>query len=146
MIISLPRPSFTLHSQVLHSYGGIVGTEAVHESLGKHARHGKGLSGGVVALLYMTAFVLAKGGSLASARGEPPPYLTIKVGRNALSYFTEIFRAVLLGILSLQSAAVLQAPCFCLINLCALDCPHVQARVCLLWAIQAVDAVSYHTP
>lgn len=84
VILSFPRPTFTLHTQVLHSYGGIVGSEAVHESFGKQARRGNGKSGGVVALLYMTAFVLPKGDSLASARGPTPPFITEKVGRNAL--------------------------------------------------------------
>ncbi|MCJ1435965.1 hypothetical protein MMC27_005341, partial [Xylographa pallens] len=31
---------------VMHSYGGAVGSQAVDESLGKKARHDKGLAGG----------------------------------------------------------------------------------------------------
>lgn len=40
---------------VMHSYGGVVGTEAVHESLGKKARESNSLPGGVLRLLYNTA-------------------------------------------------------------------------------------------
>lgn len=56
---------------VLHSYGGMVGTEAIHESLGKSVREGKGLRGGVVGILYMAAFVLPLGTHLGTAFGGP---------------------------------------------------------------------------
>lgn len=67
---------------VLHSYGGVVGTEAVHESLGKKQRAAEGKKGGVIGLLYMCAFVLPEGVSIASAfGGQLPPYIVIEVSR-----------------------------------------------------------------
>lgn len=38
---------------VLHSYSGIVGSQAVTEELSRVAREKKGLTGGVIRLLYM---------------------------------------------------------------------------------------------
>ena len=65
---------------VMHSYGGIVGTEAVQELLGKKARESKGLPGGVLRLLYMCAFVPPLGESLASTLGgELPPFIKLQV-------------------------------------------------------------------
>ena len=65
---------------VMHSYGGVVGTEAVHESLGKKARESKGVSGGILQLLYMCAFVLPLGDSLGSALGGGiPPFIKVQV-------------------------------------------------------------------
>lgn len=65
---------------VLHSYGGVVGTEAIHESLGKKARQDAGLNGGVLGILYMTAFVLPLGASLSTAfGGSLPPFIQVEV-------------------------------------------------------------------
>lgn len=65
---------------VLHSYGGVVGTEAIHESLGKKFRASKGLDGGVLGILYMAAFVLPLGTHLGTAFGGPlPPFIRIEV-------------------------------------------------------------------
>lgn len=67
---------------VMHSYGGVVGTEAVHESLAKKIRKGKGLPGGVLALLYMCAFLLPPEASLGSALGGGlPPFIPVEVGK-----------------------------------------------------------------
>ena len=65
---------------VMHSYGGIVGTEAVDASLAKKPREEKGLPGGVLRLLYMTALLLPIGASLGSAvGGQLPPFIPIEV-------------------------------------------------------------------
>lgn len=70
---------------VLHSYGGIAGTEATDEAFSKASRESKGLDGGVLRLLYMCAFLLPLGNSLGSAFGEKlPPFITVHVG-HALS-------------------------------------------------------------
>ncbi|PYI09347.1 alpha/beta-hydrolase [Aspergillus sclerotiicarbonarius CBS 121057] len=53
---------------VLHSYGGVVGSGAV-EGLGKAERAQQGKQGGVVLVVYMTAFVLPKGVSLVDMLG-----------------------------------------------------------------------------
>lgn len=66
----------------MHSYGGVVGTEAVHESLGRKFRESKNLPGGVVHLVYICAFVLPLGSSLGSALGGGlPPFIPIEVSR-----------------------------------------------------------------
>eukprot|EP00243_Klebsormidium_subtile_P003659 TRINITY_DN17247_c0_g1_i1.p1 TRINITY_DN17247_c0_g1~~TRINITY_DN17247_c0_g1_i1.p1 ORF type:complete len:294 (-),score=59.56 TRINITY_DN17247_c0_g1_i1:401-1282(-) len=63
---------------VMHSYGGLVGTEAVHESLGKRARAAEGKAGGVLRLVFLCAFVVPEGASLLSALGgEMSPFVTI---------------------------------------------------------------------
>ena len=73
---------------VLHSYGGIVGTQAIHESFSKASRQSLGLSGGVLRIVYMCAFLLPLGDSLGSAfGGELPPSITVNVSPCApLSY------------------------------------------------------------
>ncbi|KAL3477592.1 Alpha/beta hydrolase fold-1 [Aspergillus californicus] len=53
---------------VAHSYGGLVSSGAV-EGLEKPTRQVKGQQGGVVMILYMTAFVLPKGLSILRASG-----------------------------------------------------------------------------
>lgn len=59
-----------------HSYGGIVGTQAVHESLGCVRRKAEGKKGGVVKMLYMSAFILPPNSSLVDAFGGGlPPFL-----------------------------------------------------------------------
>ncbi|RAQ57220.1 hypothetical protein COH20_011943 [Aspergillus flavus] len=45
---------------VMHSYGGIVGSEAIPENLSYRARQAGGQKGGVIHLFYYTAFVLDK--------------------------------------------------------------------------------------
>ncbi|KAL6720746.1 hypothetical protein ACLMJK_002671 [Lecanora helva] len=60
---------------LLHSYGGIVGTEAV-KGLSVHERAAQGLPGGVAHLIYMCAFMLQEGESVGGAslpRPEPDP-------------------------------------------------------------------------
>ena len=70
---------------VMHSYGGMVGTEAVTEEFSKTYREKKGLKGGVVKLLYMCAFLLHKGESLATPLGgELPPFIPVEVRSHTL--------------------------------------------------------------
>ena len=67
----------------MHSYGGVVGTEAVKAEWGKQPRQLKAQRGGVLRLLYLCAFVLPPNASLASALGyiggEIPPYIAVQV-------------------------------------------------------------------
>ncbi|EPE28647.1 alpha/beta-Hydrolase [Glarea lozoyensis ATCC 20868] len=49
---------------LMHSYGGQVGTNALH-GLGTTSRASQGLTGGVSHLIYMTAFALPENGSMA---------------------------------------------------------------------------------
>jgi pimeloyl-ACP methyl ester carboxylesterase len=64
---------------VMHSYGGVLGTEAVLESFGKTACQKKGLPGGVTRLLYLAAFVLPLGASLTTIFGDLPPFIKVEV-------------------------------------------------------------------
>lgn len=71
---------------VAHSYGGIVTAEAVDEAFALSARTDRGLSGGVVRLVYMCAFLLPLGESVVSGTGGAfPPFISIdEVSRCAL--------------------------------------------------------------
>lgn len=84
---------------VLHSYGGIVGTQATDHSLAKQTREHLGLPGGVLGLLYMCAFVLPLGQSLQGLLGAPPPHVTIRVclatcGEASLSFAVRAWQSV----------------------------------------------------
>lgn len=57
---------------VMHSYGGLVGSEAVPEELSWVYRKEKGLEGGVIHLFYFNAFILEEGNSILSSFGESP--------------------------------------------------------------------------
>jgi Alpha/beta hydrolase family len=57
---------------VMHSYGGLVGIEAVTEVLTYKERLLQGMPGGVIYLYYITAFVLAKDSSVLGTFGESP--------------------------------------------------------------------------
>lgn len=59
---------------VMHSYGGLVGGEAVSEELTLKSRQTRGLTGGVAQLFYCVAFVMPKGQSIASAVGDSPDH------------------------------------------------------------------------
>ncbi|KAH7389171.1 alpha beta-hydrolase [Cadophora sp. MPI-SDFR-AT-0126] len=58
---------------VMHSYGGVVGTQAVTNELSSNTRAKKGKKGGVSHLLYLCAFVLKLGNSLAQTFGGSLP-------------------------------------------------------------------------
>ena len=68
---------------VAHSYGGIVATESITQDLSINARREKGLKGGVLHILYMCAFLLVEGKSLASALGGLPPWIPVDVYSSA---------------------------------------------------------------
>lgn len=57
---------------VMHSYGGLVGSEATTEELSFANRQARGLPGGVVHLFLYSAFLLNQGQSVLSAFGESP--------------------------------------------------------------------------
>ena len=57
---------------VMHSYGGLVGSEAIPKEFSYSARQAQGLPGGVIHLFYFTAFVLGEGQSVLGAFGESP--------------------------------------------------------------------------
>lgn len=57
---------------IMHSYGGVVGTEALAD-LSFHCRAASSKAGGVIALIYMASFMLSVGESLDTAFGGPPP-------------------------------------------------------------------------
>lgn len=57
---------------VQHSYGGLVGSEAVTEGLSYEKRQALGLSGGVFYLFLYAAFLLEEGQSFIGEYGESP--------------------------------------------------------------------------
>ena len=57
---------------VMHSYGGIVGSEAIPESLARTARQAQRKKGGVDHLFYYSAFLLTKGQSVLGTFGQSP--------------------------------------------------------------------------
>ena len=65
---------------VMHSYGGVAGTNAV-SGLEATTRMQKGKNGGVIHCLFLSAFLVPKGSSLMGMFPEPPPYLRPDVSR-----------------------------------------------------------------
>ena len=57
---------------VLHSYGGLVGSEAIPEELTWVNRQAQGLPGGVVHIFFYSALLLGEGQSVLSVFGESP--------------------------------------------------------------------------
>jgi pimeloyl-ACP methyl ester carboxylesterase len=57
---------------VMHSYGELVGSNAIAKELSFSHRDAAGEPGGVVHLFYLAAFVLAEGQSVMGAFGESP--------------------------------------------------------------------------
>jgi alpha-beta hydrolase superfamily lysophospholipase len=57
---------------VMHSYGGLVGSNATPKELSFKYRKSAGLSGGVIHLLYVAAFVLDEHQSVLGTFGESP--------------------------------------------------------------------------
>lgn len=64
---------------VMHSYGGVAGTNAV-QGLEAAAREEKGEKGGIIHCLFVAAFLVPKGNSLIGMFPEAPPYLYPDVG------------------------------------------------------------------
>ena len=65
---------------VMHSYGGVVGTEAVGETLVAEQCQAKGLSVSVTHLVYLCAFLLSEDNSLGSTfGGQLPPFIKTEV-------------------------------------------------------------------
>lgn len=66
---------------VMHSYGGIPGTEST-KGLLKKDREADQKAGGIVCLVYVTAFLIPQGVSLASFLGDPmPPWVIFEVSQ-----------------------------------------------------------------
>ncbi|ROV97476.1 hypothetical protein VPNG_08729 [Cytospora leucostoma] len=59
---------------LMHSYGGLVGAEAVPDYLTLASRRARDLPGGVARLFYLAAFVLQRGQSVATAVGDSPDH------------------------------------------------------------------------
>ncbi|RAK89098.1 alpha/beta-hydrolase [Aspergillus costaricaensis CBS 115574] len=66
---------------VMHSYGGIVGSTAIPQSLAYTSRQAEGKKGGVLHLFYYAAFVLPEGTSVISTFGESPNNYVTSDGR-----------------------------------------------------------------
>ena len=57
---------------VMHSYGGLVGSEAITEDLTWAKRRAQGLPGGVIHIFFYAAFLINEGQSVLSAFGQSP--------------------------------------------------------------------------
>ncbi len=57
---------------VLHSYGGLVGSEAIEEALTWTSRQARGQPGGVIHLFFFCAFLLDENQSIMGTFGESP--------------------------------------------------------------------------
>ena len=57
---------------VMHSYGGLVGSEAILEELSYSKRQAQGLQEGVLHLFYFTAIILGVGQSVLGTFGKSP--------------------------------------------------------------------------
>ena len=55
---------------VFHSYGGLVGSQAIDEELSHAWRKARGLPGGVIHLFFCCAFVLQEGQSVLETFGK----------------------------------------------------------------------------
>ncbi|KAG8672768.1 hypothetical protein FPOAC2_06172 [Fusarium poae] len=76
---------------VVHSYGGLVGANAV-KGLGYHQRCEQGLPGGVIMYVYMAAFVAPVGASIRQMLGgEFLPWMKVEKGRVRPENPKEIF-------------------------------------------------------
>ena len=70
---------------VMHSYGGLVGSEATTEELSYAKRRAQGLPGGVIHLFLYSAFLLNEGQSVLSAFGESANN-DVKVSASTVSF------------------------------------------------------------
>lgn len=72
---------------LMHSYGGLVGSDAVLENLSYENRKKAGARGGVIHLFYFAAFVLPPGQSVLKAFGESPNN-DVRVRRSPFIFFS----------------------------------------------------------
>ncbi|KAH8805116.1 Alpha/beta hydrolase fold-1 [Xylogone sp. PMI_703] len=75
---------------VMHSYGGIPGTESA-KGLLKKDRQAEQKAGGIVSLVYITAFLLPPGATLASFLGDMPPWLLFEDNKMTVTIPDQIF-------------------------------------------------------
>ncbi|RFU25223.1 hypothetical protein B7463_g11111, partial [Scytalidium lignicola] len=75
---------------VMHSYGGIPGTESAKGLLRKD-REAEQKAGGIVALVYITAFLLPPGASLAGFLGGMAPWTVVEGDKMTVEGAEQIF-------------------------------------------------------
>lgn len=80
---------------VMHSYGGIAGTESA-KGLLKKDRQAEGKLGGIISLVYVTAFLLPPQTSLASFLGFMPPWVVFDVSDSLRIHWRTLQSSVLL--------------------------------------------------
>jgi pimeloyl-ACP methyl ester carboxylesterase len=93
---------------IAHSYGGAIISGAA-EDLGYAQRHAAGKKGGIVMIMYLSAFAIPKGISLLQAvGGTPPPWWEYKV--NPLLFYFDPYLLILPGRLCLHQQRNLYQP------------------------------------
>ena len=75
----------------MHSYGGLVGSEAATEELSYAKRHAQGLLVGVIHLFLYFAFLINEDQSVLSAFGESPDNDDVKVSTIITRYPCRMF-------------------------------------------------------
>ena len=70
---------------VMHSYEGVVGTNAVH-SLEAATRRGKAEKGGIIHCLFIAASLLPQAESLTEMFDKQPPYIHLDVSDSKIAY------------------------------------------------------------
>ena len=87
---------------LMHSYGGVVGSEAALEELSIYKRSKAGLLGGIARLVFMSAFIIIPGETVVSAQGHGTSDETDPRGANSQDMDTEYYED---GTCKLLSAA-----------------------------------------
>ena len=62
---------------LLHSYGGIPGSGAVDDAMSVQERAGKGLKGGILGLIYMSALIVPANMSIPELSGGHAPFVVL---------------------------------------------------------------------
>ena len=78
---------------LMHSYGGVVGTDAITSELYRSDRAKQNLPGGVIGLVYMCAFFLQNGATVkqASKVGSADPVVVAEDGTSTINDPEELF-------------------------------------------------------
>ncbi|KAI9668866.1 MAG: hypothetical protein M1831_000936 [Alyxoria varia] len=73
---------------IMHSYGGVVGSEALTEDYTLDRRSKIGLSGGIGRLIFVTAFLLDPGVSIVDTSTRAPNYMEVEVYEDGAALLT----------------------------------------------------------
>jgi len=72
LVTQLVKDEYRKIAVIMHSYGGLVGSNAIPEELSSSHRKSLDLPGGVIYLFYFSAFILGENQSVLDTFGESP--------------------------------------------------------------------------